>query len=58
MTYQRGVTALSVQTGAGLKGWVVTYKVREQRAVDVGSHYTVELVPYGVQRDPLCSETS
>lgn len=54
MTHQRGVTALSVQTGAGLKGWVITYKVREQRPEDVG--YSVELVPCGVQR-ALCSET-
>lgn len=45
MTCQRGVTALSVQTGAGLKGWVITYKVREQRAADVASHPRIELFP-------------
>lgn len=45
MTCQRGVTALSVQTGAGLKGWVIPYKGREQRAVDIASHPPIELLP-------------
>lgn len=46
-----------VQTRAGLKGWVITYKVREQTVWMLVAIPLGELVPCGVQRDRLCSKT-